>query len=90
MAKTFHCSLVTPERSVLEADVIYADIPAPDGQRGFLAEHCPYLTMLGKGRLTLTLPNDSTVAYDLEGGFAQMNANRLTLLSEKAGEVKAA
>lgn len=86
MAKPFHCSLVTPEQAVLEADVTYADVPAHDGQMGFMANHSPSLVELGKGRLTLTLPDHSKKSYRIEGGFAQMNANRLTLLSEKASE----
>lgn len=86
MAKPFHCSLVTPEQAVLETEVTYADLPAHDGQLGIMANHAPLLAQLGKGTLTLTLPDHSKRAYHLEGGFAQMNANRLTLLSEKASE----
>ena len=89
MAKAFHCSLVTPEHAVLDADVTYADVPAHDGQMGFMANHSPTLVQLGKGRLTLTLADHSRRSYQLEGGFAQMNANRLTLLSEKATEATA-
>jgi F-type H+-transporting ATPase subunit epsilon len=86
MAKSFHLSLVTPEQSMLETEATYADVPAHDGQMGFMAHHAPALVQLGKGRLTLTLADQSRRSYHLEGGFAQMNANRLTLLSEKATE----
>ena len=89
MAKAFHCSLVTPEQSMLEAEATYADVPAHDGQVGFMANHAPALIQLGKGRLTLTLADQSKRVYQLAGGFAQMNANRLTLLSEKAAEADA-
>lgn len=86
MAKAFHCSLVTPEQLLLETEVTYADVPAHDGQMGFMANHAPALVQLGKGPLRLTLPDHSHRTYQLQGGFAQMNANRLTLLSEKATE----
>jgi len=87
MAKPFHCSLVTPEESVLEVDVTYADVPVHDGQMGFMANHAPLLAEIGRGTLTLTLADHTKRAFRLEGGFAQMNANRLTLLSEKATQV---
>lgn len=86
MSKPFHCSLVTPERSMLDAEATYADVPTHDGQMGFMADHAPALVQLGKGRLTLTLTDRTQKSYHLEGGFAQMNGNRLTLLSEKASE----
>ena len=84
MAKTFQCSLVTPERLVIDTQVTYADVPAHDGQMGFLADHAPILFELGKGKLSLRLADNSVQDFNLDGGFAQMNANRLTLLSEKA------
>lgn len=89
MAKTFTCSLVTPERSVLEAEVSYANLPAHDGQLGVMRDRAALLTELGKGTLTLDLADGSKKLFALEGGFAQMQSNRLTLLCEKASEVAA-
>lgn len=34
--KTFHCSVVTPERAVLEADARMVVFPAHDGERGIM------------------------------------------------------
>jgi F-type H+-transporting ATPase subunit epsilon len=89
VAKAFHCTLVTPEQAMLESEVTYADIPAHDGQMGFMAHHAPALVQLGNGTLKLTFPDHSTRAFRVEGGFAQMNANRLTLVSEKATQLTA-
>ena len=86
MSKPFRCDLVTPERAVFEGEVSYADVPAHDGQFGVMANHAPLLAQLGTGNLKLTLPDNSQKSFRLEGGFAQVNANRLTLLSEKATE----
>jgi F-type H+-transporting ATPase subunit epsilon len=84
MPDSFHCSLVTPERSVLEAEVTYADVPAHDGQMGFAHGRAAILLELGIGRLTLNLADGGTAAYVLDGGFGQMRDNRLTLLCERA------
>lgn len=87
MAKTLSCSLVTPERSVLDAEISYANVPAHDGQLGVLPGRAAMLVELGKGTLRLDLADGSKKQYHLEGGFAQMNDNRLTLLCEKASEM---
>jgi len=86
MANTVTCSVVTPEQAVFEDDVTYANIPAHDGQMGFMAGRAPIVTQLGAGLLELTLANGQKQKYNLEGGFAQMVDNKLTLLSERASE----
>jgi len=86
VAEQFQCSLVTPERSVFEGAVTYATLPAHDGQLGVMHNHAPLLVQLGEGRLDLTLPGGTHQRYDLSGGFAQVHANKLTLLSESATE----
>lgn len=84
MAKAFHCSLVTPERSVLEAEATYADVPAHDGQLGVAPGRAAMLVQLGVGKLRLDLAGGGSKAFVLDGGYAQMHGERLTLLCEKA------
>ncbi len=87
MAKPFHCTVVTPEAEAYDGEVTYANLPAHDGQQGVMAGRAPMVVALGTGRLDLTLDNGSHTKFDLQGGFAQMVDNKLTLLSEKATEV---
>ena len=84
MPETFHISLVTPERSMLDEDALYADIPAHDGRFGVMHNRAPLLFKLGIGKLRLLLSDNRERLYLLEGGFAQMRNNRLTLLCEQA------
>lgn len=84
MAQSFQCSLVTPEASVLDAAVTYAEVPAHDGLVGIMYQHAPLLVKLGPGRLRLVMEDNSEVVYFIDGGFAQMSDNHLTLLSERA------
>ncbi|MDH3583022.1 MAG: F0F1 ATP synthase subunit epsilon [Phycisphaerae bacterium] len=88
MASTFNCSLVTPEKAVLDEDVVSAMLPAHDGEIGILRNRAPLMTRLGQGRLVLRFADGSTRRFDLDGGFAQMCDNRLSLLSELATEVE--
>lgn len=80
---TFHLSVVTPERVVLETEARSVVLPAYDGQLGILAHRAPLLARLGAGRLTAETTKGEEV-YFVDGGFAQMVENRLTVLTEQA------
>jgi F-type H+-transporting ATPase subunit epsilon len=83
---TFHCSVITPERAVLEADATFVAFPAHDGEVGILRNHAPLLYKLGVGVLRVETP-EGNHAFFVDGGFAQMVENRLTLLTEQARPV---
>jgi F-type H+-transporting ATPase subunit epsilon len=83
---TFHCSVITPERAVLEADATFVAFPAHDGEVGILRNHAPLLYKLGVGVLRVETPEEKH-AFFVDGGFAQMVENRLTLLTEQARPV---
>ena len=83
MAETFHCSVVTPERAVLEIDARSAVFPAWDGEIGILPRRSALLCRLGIGVLRVET-GDETHRFFIDGGFAQMVDNKLTLLTEQA------
>lgn len=83
---TFHCSVITPERAVLEADATFVAFPAHDGEVGILKNRAPLLYKMGVGVLRVETP-EGNHAYFVDGGFAQMVENRLTLLTEQARPV---
>lgn len=80
---TFHCSVITPERAVLEADATFVAFPAHDGEVGILKDRAPLLFKMGAGLLRVETP-EGNHAFFVDGGFAQMVDNRLTLLTEQA------
>jgi F-type H+-transporting ATPase subunit epsilon len=85
MAKgdTFHCSVITPERAVLEADATFVAFPAHDGEVGILPGRAPLLFKLGIGALRIET-REGTERFYVDGGFAQMVEDRLTILTEQA------
>ncbi len=83
MADTFHCSVVTPERAVLECDATSAVFPAHDGDVGILPRRAPLLCRLGTGILRVETEG-KTQSFFIDGGFGQMVDNKLTLLTEQA------
>jgi len=86
MANTFHVSVITPERAVLESEAVFAAVPAHDGELGILHNRAPMLYRLGAGLLRLDTPAGKRALF-VSGGFAQMVENRLTILTEVAREL---
>jgi F-type H+-transporting ATPase subunit epsilon len=80
---TFHCSVITPERAVLEADATFVAFPAHDGEVGILKHRAPLLYKLGAGELRVESPDGNERLF-VAGGFAQMVEDRLTILTEQA------
>lgn len=88
MAKdTFHCSVITPERAVLETEATFVAFPAHDGEVGILPGRAPLLFKMGIGELRVESP-EGKHNFFVDGGFAQMVENRLTLLTEQAKAVE--
>lgn len=85
MAKTntFQCSVVTPEKVVLETAATFAAFPAHDGEIGVLAQRAPLVCRMGIGTLRIETPQGKETIF-VDGGFAQVVGNRLTLLTEQA------
>ncbi|RMH15555.1 MAG: ATP synthase F1 subunit epsilon [Acidobacteria bacterium] len=84
MANTFHCSVVTPERAVLETDATLVVFPAWDGEVGIMRGRAPLLTRMGIGLLRVKAEGGETLALYVDGGFAQMVDDKLTILTEQA------
>lgn len=89
MAKTFRCRLITPEAQVLDGPATAAVIPMWDGQMGFLPSRAPIVAKLGLGEMRLDFPDTEqerggSRAFVVDGGFAHMVNNTLTILASKA------
>lgn len=89
MAKTvtFHCNVITPERAILECEARFVAFPAHDGEVGVLPNRAPLVCKMGIGVLRVQT-NDATHVLFVDGGFAQMLNNRLTILTEQAKRVE--
>ena len=85
--ETFHCSVITPERAVLECEARFVAFPAHDGEVGVLPNRAPLVCKMGIGELRVQA-GDTTHALFVDGGFAQMLNNRLTILTEQARRVQ--
>ena len=84
MAQSFQCTLVNPQKQLLDEELSYASIPANDGQLGVMHQRAPLMIKLGDGALRLDTASGQTHWYFVGGGFAQMKDNVLTLLAGEA------
>ena len=76
--------LVTPETTLVDAEVGSLQFPLYDGQAGVLPGRAPLVGRLGYGVLTVSLPDGETSKYFIEGGFVQVKAGTVTLLTDRA------
>jgi len=81
--KTFICTVLTPERRVLETPASFAAIPAYDGEIGIMHDRAPLLCRLGIGILRLETPTGTQRIF-VDAGFAEVIDNRVTVLTERA------
>lgn len=85
MADKLHVSLVTPEKELFSGDVDQVIAPGSEGEFGVLANHAPLMTTLSEGMVTI-LNGDQKKMYQVRGGFADVNAEGITILAESAEE----
>jgi len=82
MAK-LNFSLVSPERELFTGEVDQVDIPGTEGDFGVFPEHSPMMAAIRTGAITVYESNKST-QYFVQGGFADVTPDGLTVLAEKA------
>jgi F-type H+-transporting ATPase subunit epsilon len=88
--KTFQFRLITPQGKLLDTQVESVQFPGHDGLVGVLPNRAPLVMKLGVGPLRVDVSGASgTKSFFVEDGFAQMVANKLTILTTKASEAEA-
>jgi F-type H+-transporting ATPase subunit epsilon len=82
-SRTVQCVVVTPERALLDEPADFVALPMFDGELGVLPGRAPLIGRLGCGELRIRLGND-THRYFVDGGFAQVRADTVTVLTSRA------
>ncbi len=77
------CVVVTPERAVLDEKAAFVVLPLFDGELGILPGRLPLIGRLGFGELRL-VHGQQIHRYYIDGGFAQVRANVVTVLTPRA------
>jgi len=77
------CVVVTPERAVLDEPADFVALPMFDGELGVLQGRAPLIGRLGFGELRVR-HGEKTHHFYVDGGFAQVQANVVTVLTARA------
>ena len=83
---SLHCTVVTPEKAILETEAEQVTVPAHDGEIGILPKHARLLAKLGVGVLRVT-SGGKTKELFVDGGFVQVAEDRVTVLTDSASEM---
>jgi F-type H+-transporting ATPase subunit epsilon len=77
------CVVVTPEKSLFDLRVDFVALPLFDGELGVLPGRAPLIARLGYGELR-TRTAETIAHYFVEGGFAQVRDDVVTVLTSRA------
>jgi F-type H+-transporting ATPase subunit epsilon len=83
MAGTLQFDLVSPERRLASVKASEVQIPGADGDLTAMEGHAPTITTLRPGILR-AIGADGTKAYVVTGGFAEITAEGVSVLAERA------
>ncbi len=78
-----HFELVTPARLVRSEDVHMVVVPGSEGEFGVLEGHAPFMSTIRDGSLKVYRDATNFEEIRIEGGFAEVGANGLTVLAER-------
>lgn len=77
--------VITPDKVVWDANAEEIILPSSTGQLGILNNHAPLLTALDIGVMRLKV-DDNWISIVLMEGFAEVENNKVTILSNGAEE----
>lgn len=84
MAEQIEFELVSPERLLLARPVEMVVVPGTEGDFGALPGHAPFVSILRPGVIAVFDGGQVTERIFVAGGFAEVTAERCTVLAERA------
>ena len=88
MAGTFRFELVSPERVLVAVDAEQVLVPGAEGDFTVLVGHAPFVSTLRPGVVEVTAPGAKAERIFVKSGFAEVEPDRLTILAQRAFDVK--
>lgn len=84
---TLSLSIVSPEKSVLEAEVSSVQIPGAEGMFGVLPRHAQLVSLTASGLLSAVAADGEIIEMLIHGGFAEVSGDAVVILSRSAEKV---
>jgi F-type H+-transporting ATPase subunit epsilon len=83
MSNKIKFKIVTPEKTVYEAEIDQVTLPTQEGEITVLPNHIPLISVLISGELTLKKDNEE-IAMAVSGGMIEVRKNEVTILADTA------
>ena len=84
MAKTFWLEVISPEAIIWSGEAQMVITRTTEGEIGILAGHEPTMAALATASTVITPEAGEKVILAIHGGFLQIAAGRVTLLTDRA------
>ncbi len=84
MAKPFRVDIVSPDGLAWSGEAEFVVARTPEGEIGILADHEPVMASLVQGVVSVDAVGGARVRVDVEGGFLQVLAKQVSLISDRA------
>jgi F-type H+-transporting ATPase subunit epsilon len=82
--KLFRVDVVAPEAIVWSGDAQFVSARTTEGDIGILADHEATMAALATGPVEIHDADDEVTTIGIHGGFLQIYANSVTLLTDRA------
>ncbi len=83
-ASQMRCQVITPEKTLMDAEVTFVAVPLIDGEMGILPGRAPVVARLGFGELRYDRAGAPRERLYVDGGFLQIRDNQISVLTNRA------
>ena len=84
MSSKLNFDFVSPMSSIFSGEVDSILIPAKEGDAEILPHHAPFMTALRIGVVEIKLTDSENLKFLIDGGFADIALDQVTLLAERS------
>lgn len=84
MSSKLNFDFVSPMSSIFSGEVDGILIPAKEGDAEILPQHAPFMTALRVGVVEIKLTDSENLKFLIDGGFADIALDQVTLLAERS------
>lgn len=77
-----HIDIISPDKTIFSGEVKSVVLPGSEGNFGILNKHAAMISTLRKGKIKVIDSQSQTQYFDISGGVAEVNNNKVIALVE--------
>lgn len=77
-----YLEIISPDKKLYGGDVKSVTLPGTEGSFGVLNNHAAMISSLKKGIIKITDSASQTQTFEIKGGVAEINNNKVIVLAE--------